>query len=126
MQKTQVLPEVLSRELSRAITTLKTAAGYGVTYHVVMPDGTTHSNLPAPVVKSKKRMVNPRGSLAVLYMDKVKDMKPGDVVVIECDKKLVVALRSSLSAHCSSVWGANTHTSHIDVKKGIVEVMRTA
>lgn len=126
MQKTQTLPEVLSRELSRSINALKTAAGYGVTYHVVMPDGTTHSNLPTPAVKPKKRMVNPKGSLTVLYMDKVKDMKPGDVVVIECDKKLTVALRSSLSAYCSGVWGANAHTSHVDVKKGIVEVMRTA
>lgn len=108
------MKQVQLQTVDRAVAFLNAA---GVSYKVILPDGTEYGDLE--VVVHKKRTRTQRvvhGTMVALYKDKITQAKVGDVVQIaikdiEAVGATVLALRSAATACASVTWGNGTYAS---------------
>lgn len=121
------MPNILSREVQRALTTLKTAGEYGVKYYVEWPGKGKVMNIELPVQAASfnqraSNRWNPR--FKELYIGVVTGMKVGDVGTIKAGNADIEGLRASAAAWCTTNWGKRTYTTAMDRTKGVIEIYR--
>lgn len=123
--KTNV-PHVVTLAVRRAVATLDSISGYGVTYRVTSHDGTQFTNetikpadLIPPISKRKCGLIS-------MYKPVVSGMKAGDVKLIPVNGVAYKRIASAVSAWCYNNWGKGAAITHVNRKAKAIEVMRVS
>lgn len=109
--------------IDRAITLLRSLKAQ---YKIILPDGTEYGELTVAKAKAKRTFKHPHGMMSAYFQPLVKDMKPGDVLVIDASIYGPVDLRATLSGWCSARWGKGNVITSINHETNSVEVLRVA
>jgi hypothetical protein len=121
------LPEVLSREITKAIKVLVAAQTYGIRFAVVYPEGSTFGDLQvAPAKTGRTRNIKyPHKYLQQFYKETVDSIQPGEVKVLNVPEGISVEdVRAAMSSACCTAWGNDSHTTHVDRKANKIELYR--
>jgi hypothetical protein len=127
-QQTLIEATEVQKQLLRKTIAMLNATG--VKYALVDFDGNKHGSLEIatePAGRKRTRSLTPYGSLLEYAMPFVKDMVPGDVVVIPATELFTPPrLQSTVSGWTSRVWGDGCATTHQNHTTNTLEVLRIA
>lgn len=119
--------QVVTNTIERAVTMLTAT---GCEFLVISPDGTQYGELeatPQQETKSRRKLRDGReyGELAAHYSPYLRlDAAVGDVLEIPVGEYKPEAVRASVAARLSNVWGPGAHTSAVVGDR--VEILRIA
>lgn len=117
-------PQLLKREIARAVSVLTTAEQYGYSFVVHTPEGVSHGKLVATLPKSDRHNVHPRGALKAIYQPQLSTLQVGELAVFKTVPYPAEAVRAAAGAYCTSLWGKGSYTSFVDNKTHEVQIMR--
>jgi len=102
-----MIPEIVKRTIAQAIKLLDAS---GCKYKVIDQDGNEYGVLAvSEPKKSGKTFKHPPGTMHRFYHPLIKDMKPGDVVVIKNFDFEPRALQGAVTAWASEHWGKGSY-----------------
>jgi hypothetical protein len=96
------------------------------TYEITLPDGKVYTN-KKPVIEEKKNKRNlkyPHGSVRKHFIDRLKDLKEGEIKEIEFGPFNGPHLAKNISSFMSTTFGRRATVTHMDSKRKIIEVLR--
>jgi hypothetical protein len=102
-----MIPEIVKRTIAQAIKLLDAS---GCKYKVIDQDGNEYGVLTvSEPKKSSRTFKHPPGTMHRFYYPLIKDMKPGDVVVIKNFDFEPKALQGAVTAWASEHWGKGSY-----------------
>jgi hypothetical protein len=116
------MKDVQKSALDKAIIWLKAA---GCTFAIIDADGNKHGELDVKEKKTRKRTSPyPYGELAAYVSTYLKDLKVGEVGEVPLGKYDRQSIQSSCSSWMCRVFGNGSHTTALDPKRKVIEVLR--
>jgi len=101
------IPEIVKRTIAQAIKLLDAS---GCKYKVIDQDGNEYGVLAvSEPKKASKSYKHPPGTMYRFYYPLIKDMQPGDVVVIKNFDFEPRALQGAVTAWASEHWGKGSY-----------------
>jgi hypothetical protein len=102
-----MIPEIVKRTIAQAIKLLDAS---GCKYKVIDQDGNEYGVLTvSEPKKASKSYKHPPGTMHRFYYPLIKDMQPGDVVVIKNFDFEPRALQGAVTAWASEHWGKGSY-----------------
>lgn len=109
--------------IERAIALLNAAKAK---YKIILPDGTEYGELVVAKARTKRNSKHPHGMMSAYFQPLIKDMQPGEVLVVDASIYGPVDLRATMSGWCAARWGKGNVITSINHENNTVEVMRVA
>lgn len=101
------MPEIVKRTIAQAIKLLDAS---GAKYKIIDQDGNQYGSLiVTEPKKASKSYKHPPGTMHRFYYPLIKDMKPGNVVVIKNFDFEPKALQGAVTAWASEHWGKGSY-----------------